>query len=111
MGKAYELKRYSNDDGTLIQVTYRLDPPVPFPDWDYEKDECGEKDVEFIVISQSHLPSLIKSQRRGETFVFVGTPDGEITDWMELSWSRRGDDISHESILRENGYEPVHPNQ
>lgn len=106
MGKAYELKRHSNDDGTLVQVTYRLDPPASFSVWD-DKGGIGEKDVEFIVISQSRMPLLIKLQGCGETFVFTGTPDGEITNWLELSWSRKGYRLPYESILWENGYEPV----
>ena len=47
--------------------------------------------------------SKIRNMFAEETYVFASTPEGEVTDWMELGGSRRGD-YTHAEVLGGMGY-------
>ena len=78
------------------QRYYRLDPPLEYdPSWDGTK--CL---TQFIVVSAS---SLMPSGP--ETYIFPADKDGQITNWLELDGSFRGE-LNHNRALANIGYWP-----
>ena len=87
--KTATLLKTQTSEADAEQRVYRLDPPHV---------EDGE--IHDIVVV-SAVYALFSGP---ETYIFPGTADGEITDFVEMAGSYRGG-LDHEEALRGMGYE------
>lgn len=92
--KTATLLKTQTSEADAEQRVYRLDPPHVETDWD-----GVERTHDTVVVSGVY--ALFSGP---ETYIFPGTVDGEVTDWIELEGSFRGS-IDHEAALKGMGYE------
>jgi hypothetical protein len=101
MGTATLVKRLTGFMGDA--ALYRLDPPLGHIDWRWDDEANESRDVEFtsefVIVSATVVP-----YSGPETYIFPGSPEGEVTDWGELPGSFRGA-LDHAAALRGAGYD------
>lgn len=73
--------------GSAHARIYQTDPPL--------------EGHEFVRVSKADVP-----YSGPETYVFACNAKGEVSRWLELQASRKGE-YSHEEVLEEAGYEVV----
>lgn len=77
---------------------YRLDPPIPVPDYEDGK-LVGDHDTEYVLVSATVI------ERSGaETLIFEADKHGRTVQSRELSGSVRSS-LDHAQALRNAGYE------
>jgi len=82
-----------NPDHNGQMKLYRVDPPVRVSEWD---DENLEK-TEYVVVSAANTYS------GPETFIFPSDADGNVTHWVEIAGSSRGD-LDHARAIARSGW-------
>lgn len=94
MKKAAFIKELPINNAGAIQRLYRLNPPMPAPDWDEDANPA-----EYVIVS-----AVIAMFSGPETYIFPSDENGNIIDWGELNGSYRGG-LCHERALERAGYE------
>ena len=81
-----------------IASVYQLDPPIEYTVWG---DDCEVIPMtsEYVVVS-----AIIDSFSGPETYIFPSDAEGEISSWLELDGSFRGE-MDLERALDKAGYE------
>ena len=81
---------------------YRLDPPMDLHD-DWQEPEKVTGVAEYVVVSATVVPFGFRGPEP-ETYIFPGTPEGQVADWGELRGSYKGG-LDHAEALKGAGYE------
>ncbi len=88
------------DGFTGSAALFRLDPPMPITDYDYDSgDTVTTGTSEYVVAS-----ATVVMFSGPETYLFPADADGNITDWGELHGSYKGG-LDHAAALHGAGYE------
>lgn len=90
--------RNRTENHVAEQRVYRCDPPMPRGE---DFDGATKEPAAFVVVSKVVVPFS-----GPETYIFASDADGDISDFMELPGSMRGEH-THEVVLAEAGYEVV----
>lgn len=98
-GTATFVKTLSNS-APATQQLWKLDPPLRQYKVDYETGEEQHIDHEYVVTSASSVFWI------PETYIFPASAQGEITRYLELKGSFKGE-LDHEKALRNAGYSTI----